>query len=61
LRNLALPADKKIYPPASDVVKINKAVLGELPKDEYDKLPESVRKSIESMNKVLKPRNPARI
>jgi hypothetical protein len=56
-----LTADKTIYPTASEIKKINKAVLGELPKDEYDKLPESIRKSIESMNKDLKPRDPARI
>ncbi len=53
--------DGLVYPTAEDVLRINRAVLGQLPPEEMDKLPESLRKSIESMNKELKPRNPARI
>jgi hypothetical protein len=56
-----LPEDKTIYPTTEDVIRINRAVLGELPPEEMEKLPGSTRKRIEQMAKQFKPRPTARI
>lgn len=56
-----LPEDKTLYPTAEDVIRINRAVLGKLPPEEMDKLPESTRKQIERMAKQFKPRPKERI
>jgi len=53
--------DGLLYPTAEDVIRINRAVLGKLPKEEMDKLPESTRKRIERMAKQFKPRPKERI
>ena len=54
-----LPREKIIYPTYDEVVKINKAVLGD--QEVLGQLPESIRKEIEEMAKNFKPRDPARI
>jgi hypothetical protein len=53
--------DKTLYPTVEDAIRINKAVLGKLPAEEMDKLPESTRKQIERMAKQFKPRPKERI
>ena len=53
--------DGFLYPTAEDVIRINRAVLGKLPPEEMDKLPESTRKRINRMAKQFKPRPKERI
>lgn len=50
---------KIIYPTVEDIVRINKAILGD--KQALNELPESTRKQIEDMNTHLKPRPLERI
>jgi hypothetical protein len=53
--------DGLVYPTAEDVIRINRAVLGLLPPEEMDKLPESTREEIDRMNKQFKHRPRKRI
>jgi hypothetical protein len=54
-----LPGEKIVYPTYDEVVKINKAVLGD--QEALGQLPESIRKEIEEMAKHFKPRPKERI
>lgn len=51
--------DGIVYPTAEDVIRINKAVLGD--KQALTELPDSIRKNIEDMAKQFKPRPLQRI